>query len=297
MATPAASQHLDIYSYCQLLQLELQRLHDRLDRLEHDDAASSTPRGHSWRPYWDGVTWTTGMSRPPTPAPTPAVIAVSHTNIPLAELLPTAAGSPDRYSCTLVVPDAAVGHIVGHGGKGLHQAQDVSGAQLRAYTDKVSPAERRVSIRGTDQQIGDALIALGKCFMHKRVRPKKKGSSHPSEGTAPPPAGPACAPPPASMNVDPRVPQHRAHPAAARKPVQAFPPHDAGNPPPIPVNAAGPSLGKVRFAPQQSSIPASEPLPRGRAAATPTTQLIWLTYCETYGLLPGQEMRSPRATA
>ncbi|KAJ7204808.1 hypothetical protein GGX14DRAFT_398144 [Mycena pura] len=26
-------------------------------------------------------------------------------------------------------------------------------------------------------------------------------------------------------------------------------------------------------------------------------QLIWLTYCETYGLLPGEEMRSPRATA
>ncbi|KAJ7217228.1 hypothetical protein GGX14DRAFT_391039 [Mycena pura] len=28
-----------------------------------------------------------------------------------------------------------------------------------------------------------------------------------------------------------------------------------------------------------------------------TFQLIWLTYCETYGLLPGEEMRSPRATA
>ncbi|KAJ7190004.1 hypothetical protein GGX14DRAFT_408383 [Mycena pura] len=164
------------------------------------------------------------MSRPPTPAPTPAVIAVGHTNIPLAELHPTAMGSPDRYSCTLVVTDAVVGHIIGRGSKGLHQAHDVSGTQLRAYTDKVSPAERRVSIRGIDQQIGDALIALGKCFIRKRVRPKKKGLSRPSEGTAPPPAGPAPAPPPASMNVNPRVPQRQAHPAAAKKPAQASPP-------------------------------------------------------------------------
>ncbi|KAJ7787219.1 hypothetical protein B0H14DRAFT_2629620 [Mycena olivaceomarginata] len=171
MTTLVAPQ--DLWSYCNVLQSEIQRLHDRLDRLEHGDAAASTTQGHPWRLAWDGAHWT---SRPPTPAPTPAVIAVGHTNIPLADTLPTAADSPDRYVCTLVVPDVVVGHIVGCSGKGLHQAHDVSGAQLRAYTDKASPAEHRVSIRGTDQQVGEALIALGKRFMRKRVRPKKRGT-------------------------------------------------------------------------------------------------------------------------
>ncbi|KAK7015403.1 hypothetical protein R3P38DRAFT_2997239, partial [Favolaschia claudopus] len=133
---------------------ELQRVHDRLDRLEFGDTAASTPRGHAWRFSWDGTRW---GSEPSTPAPTPAIIAVGHTAIPLAETLPTAQDAPSRYSCTLVVPDWVVGHIVGRGGKGLHQSHDISGAQLRAYTDKASPLERRVSIRGTDQQIGEAL--------------------------------------------------------------------------------------------------------------------------------------------
>ncbi|KAK7016110.1 hypothetical protein R3P38DRAFT_2995150, partial [Favolaschia claudopus] len=133
---------------------ELQRVYDRLDRLEFGDTAASTPRGHAWRFSWDGARW---GSEPSTPAPTPAIIAVGHTAIPLAETLPTAHDAPSRYSCTLVVPDSVVGHIVGRGGKGLHQSHDISGAQLRAYTDKASPLERRVSIRGTDQQIGEAL--------------------------------------------------------------------------------------------------------------------------------------------
>ncbi|KAK7027093.1 hypothetical protein R3P38DRAFT_3268084 [Favolaschia claudopus] len=104
-------------------ELELQRVHDRLDRLEFGDTAASTPRGHAWRFSWDGARW---GSEPSTPAPTPAIIAVGHTAIPLAETLPTAQDSPSRYSCTLVVPDSVVRHIVGRGGKGLHQSHDIS---------------------------------------------------------------------------------------------------------------------------------------------------------------------------
>ncbi|KAJ7502306.1 hypothetical protein B0H11DRAFT_1907417 [Mycena galericulata] len=164
MATPSEPQNL--YSYCHMLQSELTRLHDRLDRLEFGQTAASTPCGHHWRPAWTGTSWTSTV---PTLAPTPFSIAVGHTTIPLAETHPKAGDSPDRYSCTLVVPDSVVGHIVGRGGKGLHQAHDVSGAQLRAYADKALPSERCVSIRGTDQQVGEALIALGKRLMRKRV--------------------------------------------------------------------------------------------------------------------------------
>ncbi|KAJ7774369.1 hypothetical protein B0H14DRAFT_3588886 [Mycena olivaceomarginata] len=263
MTTPVAPQ--DLWSYCNVLQSEIQCLHDRLDRLEHGDTAASTTQGHPWRLAWDGTHWT---SRPPTPAPTPAVIAVSHTSIPLADTLPTAADSPDRYVCTLVVPDMVVGHIVGRGGKGLHQAHDVSGAQLRTYTDKASPAEHRVSIRGTDQQVGEALIALGKCFMRKRVRAKKKGPSRPSEDPAPPPAGPVPAPPHAAMDVDP-PPQRQTHPPAPGRFAQDLHPHDDGGLRPAAVGAQGPLTGRVRFAPQQSPPPPSQPLPREPATTAP----------------------------
>ncbi|KAJ7645928.1 hypothetical protein DFH06DRAFT_1136092 [Mycena polygramma] len=267
MSTPAAPQ--DLYSYCTMLHVELQRLHDRLDLLQHGDAAASTAHGHHWRPLWDGTHWMTGTSRPPTPTPTPAVIAVGHTNIPLAEALPTATDSPNRYSCTLVVPDAVVGHIVGRGGKGLHQAHDVSGAQLRAYTDKALPTERRVSIRGTDQQIGEALIALGKRFMRKRVRTKKKGPSHPSEGPAPPPAQPAPVPPHAPIIVDPKPPGRRARaPAFGNRAQGASHRDDGGRQHAAAAGAHDPLAGRVRFAPQQSLPPPSQPLPRGPAATT-----------------------------
>ncbi|KAK7013489.1 hypothetical protein R3P38DRAFT_3206826 [Favolaschia claudopus] len=199
---------------------ELQRVHDRLDRLEFGDTAASTPRGHAWRFSWDGARW---GSEPSTPAPTPAIIAVGHTTIPLAETLPTAQDSPSRYSCTLVVPDSVVGHIVGRGGKGLHQSHDISGAQLRAYTDKASPLERRVSIRGTDQQIGEALIALGKRFM----RP-----SHLSGDPAPPPPGPVPVLPNAS-GEGARPLKKRAHPIHPSQPPAPVPPPPAASAQPL----------------------------------------------------------------
>ncbi|KAK7015936.1 hypothetical protein R3P38DRAFT_3569372 [Favolaschia claudopus] len=246
MATPAVPQ--DLYSYCTLLRSELQRFHDRLDRLEFGDTAASTPRGHAWRFSWDGARW---GSEPSTPAPTPAIIAVGHTTIPLAETLPTAQDAPSRYSCTLVVPDSVVGHIVGRGGKCLHHC---SGAQLRAYTDKASPLKHRVSIRGTDQQIGEALIALGKRFMRKRIRSKKKGPSRLSGDPPPPPPGP--------VPVLPNASGEGARPLKKR----AHPPH--------PGAATQPRKSGVRFAPQESSYPASHSLPHNPAIISIPTQVM-----------------------
>ncbi|KAJ7431892.1 hypothetical protein B0H11DRAFT_2209944 [Mycena galericulata] len=261
MATPSEPQNL--YSYCQMLQSELARLHDRLDHLEFGQTAASTPRGHHWRPAWTGTSWT---SNAPTPAPTPFSIAVGHTTIPLAETHPTAGDSPDRYSCTLVVPDSVVGHIVGRGGKGLHQAHDVSGAQLRAYADKALPSERRVSIRGTDQQVGEALIALGKRLMRKRVRAKKKGPSHPSDGaSAPPPARPPPVLPPVQADV--AAGSHQNDTAAAGNRAPVFPPPGLGTGAPFHRDRPSQTGKQVKFAPKQSSSAAAYPLPRAPAAA------------------------------
>ncbi|KAF7288591.1 hypothetical protein MIND_01425700 [Mycena indigotica] len=187
MTTPGVP--VDLYSYCLLLQSEITRLTDRLDRLEYGTPApppAPPSPGPTFHGVWDGSRWVL----PTIPAPTPAVIAAAHTSIPLAETFPpTAPDTVTRFSCTLVVPDSAVGHIVGRGGKGLHQAHDTSGAQLR--------------------QIGEALIALGKRFMRKRVRAKKQRQPPSAEGPAPPPP---VAPVPAShatkMDVD-RAP-HRS---------------------------------------------------------------------------------------
>ncbi|KAJ7433601.1 hypothetical protein B0H11DRAFT_2296786 [Mycena galericulata] len=197
-----------------MLQSELARLHNRLDHLEFGQTAASTLRGHHWRPAWTG-------------------------------------DSPDRYSCTLVVPDSVVGHIVGRGGKGLHQAHDVSGAQLRAYADKALPSERRVSIRGTDQQVGEALIALGKRLMRKRVRAKKKGLS---QGFC----TSSCSPSPRS---------HQNDTAAAGNRAPVFPPLGLGTGAPFHCDRPSQTGKQVKFAPKQSSSAAAYPLPRVPAAA------------------------------
>jgi hypothetical protein len=71
-------------------------------------------------------------------------------------------GKPDRHLVTIVIPDASAQHVVGQGGKGLKQIHDISGARVNAYSLAGSNNERHVSIRGTDLQIGDALVVLGK---------------------------------------------------------------------------------------------------------------------------------------
>ncbi|KAJ7852627.1 hypothetical protein B0H14DRAFT_2580798 [Mycena olivaceomarginata] len=240
----------DLWSYCNILQSEIQCLHNHLDPVEYGDAAASTTDGHHWRVSWDSAHWT---SNPSTPTPTPAVIAIGHTNIPLADTLPMAADSPDRYSCMLVVPDTVVGHIIGRGGKGLHQAHEVP-----------------------DQQVGEALIALGKCFMRKHVRTKRKGPSHPSEGPAPPPAHPVPAPPCTVMYVDPRLAQCQARAPAYRKLAQDL--CDDGGPQPTHVGMQDPLTGQVMASPTSTPCPKSTPfapsvtmstlLPTGRLPVT-----------------------------
>jgi len=69
-----------------------------------------------------------------------------------------------------------MGHVIGCGSHGLKQVTDISSAQVSAFTQEIdSRLERLVSIWGTDKQIGDALVVLGKQIACKRVSaPKKK---------------------------------------------------------------------------------------------------------------------------
>ena len=88
-----------------------------------------------------------------------------------------------------------MGHVVGRGGHGLKQVTDISSARVSAFTQEVNGcSERLVSIRGTNKQIGDALVVLGKRITCKRVSaPKKKKRGMAPSGpvtTAPDPLPP-----------------------------------------------------------------------------------------------------------
>ena len=115
-----------------------------------------------------------------------AAIPSSPVPLPLAQTFSTE-GKTDRHLVTVVIPDASAQHAIGQGGKGLKQIHDISGARVNAYTlASGSRDERHVSIRGTDLQIGDALVVLGKRIARKKVRPPKTKKTGPSSDSSAP---------------------------------------------------------------------------------------------------------------
>ncbi|KAG6883275.1 hypothetical protein C0992_009220, partial [Termitomyces sp. T32_za158] len=92
----------------------------------------------------------------------PAARSTSNTPlaVPLAWDLPPTDGKVPRYECALELPDSLVAHVVGHQGRGLKQAHDLSGSRLAAFT-----------------QIGEALVVFGKRITKKRVRAPRKQQS------------------------------------------------------------------------------------------------------------------------
>ncbi|KAF8802314.1 hypothetical protein BYT27DRAFT_7261092 [Phlegmacium glaucopus] len=171
----------------------LQQLADRLDslevRLDHIEASAgpmiastSTPfhgfadsQEASKVPPFRGASPTKGKGRADAPqAPSKAkpakkerptrkgAIPYATIPLPLAQTFPIE-GKTDRHLVTVVIPDSAAQHIIGQGGKGLKQVHDISGARVNAYTLADGPNDEcHISIRGTDLQIGDALVVLGK---------------------------------------------------------------------------------------------------------------------------------------
>ena len=84
-------------------------------------------------------------------------------------------GKTDCHLVTVVIPDASAQHVVGQGGKGLKQIHDISGARVNAFSvASSSNDERHISIRGTDLQIGDALVVLGKQLLERKSDPLRQ---------------------------------------------------------------------------------------------------------------------------
>ena len=111
-----------------------------------------------------------------------------------------------------------MGHVVGRGGCGLKQITDISSARVSAFTQEVDGrSERLVSIWGTNKQLGNALVVLGKRIARKRVSaPKKK-----KKGMAP--SGPVnVAPGPLSHAApqNPSAPRTQPPPCQTATPTQ-----------------------------------------------------------------------------
>ena len=134
--------------------------------------------------------------------------------------------SPDCFSTSLVLADDLVGHMVGRGGRGLKQVADISSAHISVHSQEInSHWEHLVSIQGTDKQLGDALVVLGKQIAQKCVtvsKKKKDGLASSGLGNAGPGPSPQAAlpkpsapPPPSSARQTTTPTRGRARPSAA----------------------------------------------------------------------------------
>src|SRR5215471_14225768 len=100
---------------------------------------------------------TSGLKMPACPTGATCTTTIP-TTFPLSAHYPRE-GEPNRYQASLVIADDLAAHIVGRGGCGLKQVADLSGTGLHCYLVVTSSGEERhVSIRGTEQQLSDALI-------------------------------------------------------------------------------------------------------------------------------------------
>jgi hypothetical protein len=116
-----------------------------------------------------------------------STIAATTLSLPLAQDNST----EDRalYQVTVVIPDAVVGHVVGRQGRSLKQVADISGARISAFVVKDGPSDQRhVSIRGTDSQIGEGLVVLGKRLARKRVQMPRSSIKKDKKNVKPAPA-------------------------------------------------------------------------------------------------------------
>lgn len=115
-------------------------------------------------------------SKPSPPSkPSKTIVATQSQSIPPlqpARTIPRE-GQADLHHVNLAIPQDLVSHVVGQGGRGLKQLNDFTGARVTVYQTVHNSTERHVTIRGTVEQLGDALVVLGKRIARKRVRPPK----------------------------------------------------------------------------------------------------------------------------
>ncbi|KAF9525839.1 hypothetical protein CPB83DRAFT_896727, partial [Crepidotus variabilis] len=176
-------------------------------------------------------------------------------------------------------------HLVGKGGRGLKQIHDLSGAHIRAFEVKDgSVGARHVSIRGSDSQVGDALVVLGKRLARRRVRAPQQKSTKGSSRVKPsvPPlatsglVGPGAAKSAAPLPATQAPPLLKSTTPAWAHPLASSTPVAHSTPPPAPSivmqTAAPPSLVPTPGARSTARTPRTMPnTPIVPTVAMPTT--------------------------
>jgi len=223
---------------------------------------------HSERIAASTTQWGRSRRRPVQPIPSKTVAA------PLSAHYPREF-SPDRFSASLVLAEDLVRHVVRRGGRGLKQVSDVSDARVLVFSQEIDGrSERLVSIRGTDKQLGDALVVLGKQIARKRVsalRKKKRGAPASGPVTAgPSPLPTMMAPPPLSAT---------SHSTTI----------------PSPRQMTTPTQGRVRQLQPSQQAPLPSPTPASRTVAMESpTRPISRNHMPT---VPSVRMASPKPTS
>ncbi|KAF5384347.1 hypothetical protein D9615_003172 [Tricholomella constricta] len=217
-------------------------------------------------------------NKPPPPAPLPrrkSGRSNANTGHPSSfhlsgEFINSMEGKADRYLIGLEFPDSLMLHIVGSRGRGFKQIHDLSGAHISAFTMGPDKEQQRlVSIKGTDRQIGDALIVLGKRIARQCVRTPKKQKKAKSAPAAPAAPAPLRREPPLTRFVGhlyplPLRPSAAApagtssptHDALLRPPSAASTPRTAMDTQPNPTRAPSPLARSAAPSPMSVSIPA-----------------------------------------
>jgi KH domain-containing protein len=290
MTTPASLWTSEFYSWIQQLSSLVESLDARLSALDGKEPFPLRPEPSAT------IQAASSSSLPsPTPPhrsgtdtrPTSAVLGTTGIPLPKAQAL-AAKGNAERYACTLTVPDALAAHLIGRGGRGLHQVHDISGARVSAFTLKAgSQDERHVTIRGTDLQIGDALAVIGKRLARKRVRtPKKKVAK------VPPTTDPVPVPPLLSQPA----PSPKASGKSAKRSSTATP---LSLPPAIVVQAPTPPT-RSPAPPVVLSVPPNPPSVLSKAATpfVPTVKMATAaSTAPTTPAVPSVTMASPVPSA
>jgi hypothetical protein len=129
---------------------------------------------------------------PAAPPSTPRTNQPAPASEPLSVRSIASEAAFEKCSVTLQVPDAQAGHLIGRAGSGLQQVHDYSRAKVLVAAATGLSDLRAVTIRGSAQEVGDALVAVGKRIACRRVRnprdkkkKKRTGAPLPPLATAP----------------------------------------------------------------------------------------------------------------
>ncbi|KAG6872802.1 hypothetical protein C0995_006531, partial [Termitomyces sp. Mi166 len=109
-------------------------------------------------------------SLPTTSMSTPMAAPLSCTSDQAPGILPIL--GTYHYKCTLEFPNSLVLHVVRHQEQGLKQAHNLFSSQLAAFAVGLANEEGCwfITIKGTNQQIGEALVVIGMCIAKWCVR-------------------------------------------------------------------------------------------------------------------------------